>query len=84
MLEDLEGPLDDDIFESRPDGHARRFFKTMRAFLREQKKKRRAEREPREQEERTIGESGWFSDFREEEELISLRESDDEGDGVPV
>ncbi|KAL0298523.1 UNVERIFIED_CONTAM: hypothetical protein Sradi_6512100 [Sesamum radiatum] len=51
MLEDLEGPLDDDIFESRPDGHARKLFKTMRVFLREQKKKRRAERKQREQEE---------------------------------
>ncbi|KAL0297765.1 UNVERIFIED_CONTAM: hypothetical protein Sradi_6828600 [Sesamum radiatum] len=84
MLEDLEGPLDDDIFESRPDDHARKLFKTMRVFLREQKKKRRAEREQREQEERTIRESGWFSDGGEEDELVSLRGSDDEGDGFPV
>ncbi|KAL0392824.1 UNVERIFIED_CONTAM: hypothetical protein Sradi_2505200 [Sesamum radiatum] len=77
MLEDLEGPLDDHIFESRPDGHARKLFKTMRVFLREQKKKRRAEREQREQEERTIRESRWFSDGGEEDELVSLRESDD-------
>ncbi|KAK4392763.1 hypothetical protein Sango_2054100 [Sesamum angolense] len=84
MLEDLEGPPDDDIFESRPDGHARKLFKIMRVFLREQKKKRRVEREQREQKEKTIRESGWFSDDGEEDEFVSLRGSDDEGDGFPV
>ncbi|KAK4382804.1 hypothetical protein Sango_2836700 [Sesamum angolense] len=52
MLEDLEGPWDDDIFTNRPENYTRTMLKTL-------------------------------SDC-EDEELKSVRGSDDEGDGCPV
>ncbi|KAG8375031.1 hypothetical protein BUALT_Bualt10G0057300 [Buddleja alternifolia] len=33
MFEDFEGPEDDDIFASRPPDHARKLFKTLKAFV---------------------------------------------------
>ncbi|KAL2230545.1 UNVERIFIED_CONTAM: hypothetical protein Sindi_1648900 [Sesamum indicum] len=76
---DLEGPLDDDIFENRPPGHARKIFRIIRAFVREQKKRKRATEQQRQEDERNMGADGWFTDASEEDELVSLRGSDDEG-----
>ncbi|KAL0430340.1 UNVERIFIED_CONTAM: hypothetical protein Sradi_0660000 [Sesamum radiatum] len=41
LLEDLEGPFDDDIFEARPSDHTRKLFITMRDFVRAQKRKKK-------------------------------------------
>ncbi|KAG8369753.1 hypothetical protein BUALT_Bualt14G0046500 [Buddleja alternifolia] len=50
MLEDLEGPQDDDIFADKPADHALKIFKTLRAYLRDKERKREQEK----QEKRTI------------------------------
>ncbi|KAL0303113.1 UNVERIFIED_CONTAM: hypothetical protein Sradi_6179400 [Sesamum radiatum] len=56
MLEDLEGPMDDDLFKKRVE---------------------------QENVEASVGEDGWFSDVGGEDDLHSLRGSDDEiGDSV--
>ncbi|KAL0434500.1 UNVERIFIED_CONTAM: hypothetical protein Slati_2784300 [Sesamum latifolium] len=81
---DLEGPLDDDIFKSRPPGHARKIFKTIKVFMREQKRKKRAAEQQRQDDERNMGAKGWFSDASEEDDLVSLRGSDDEEPDYPV
>ena len=39
MLEDLEGPDDDDIFASRSPDHARKLFKHIRNYLKKIRKK---------------------------------------------
>lgn len=43
-LEDLEDPLDDDIFASRPLDHAKKVWKSLRAFVRGKRKKINEER----------------------------------------
>ncbi|KAK4410434.1 hypothetical protein Sango_0116400 [Sesamum angolense] len=77
MLEDLEGPWDDDIFTNRPKNYTRTMLKTLRSLMRKQEQQNeRGEGSSRRNEQ-------WFSDC-EDEELKSMRGSDDEGDGCPV
>ncbi|KAL0402629.1 UNVERIFIED_CONTAM: hypothetical protein Slati_4292800 [Sesamum latifolium] len=82
--EDLEGPLDNDIFEHRPPDHTRKLFKVIRAFVREQRKKKRAEEEQRQEDERNLRGEGWFTDASVENDIESLRGSDNEDPSFPV
>ncbi|KAL0408082.1 UNVERIFIED_CONTAM: hypothetical protein Sradi_1742600 [Sesamum radiatum] len=84
LLEDLEGPLDDDIFEHRPPDHTRKLFKAIRSFVREQRKKKKAEEEQRQEDERNLRGEGWFSDASVEDDIESLRGSDNEDPCFPV
>ncbi|KAG8362889.1 hypothetical protein BUALT_BualtUnG0027200 [Buddleja alternifolia] len=79
MLEVLEGPDDDDIFQERPPDHAKKLFKALRSFLKD-KKRQRVEAQLEKQEE------GWYSDVEEENEddLDALRGSDEEGERYAV
>ncbi|KAG8379207.1 hypothetical protein BUALT_Bualt07G0064600 [Buddleja alternifolia] len=43
MLEDFEGPMDDDIFANKAHDHAITIFKTLRAFIKEKKEKKSKE-----------------------------------------
>ncbi|KAL0305156.1 UNVERIFIED_CONTAM: hypothetical protein Scaly_2994100 [Sesamum calycinum] len=83
MLEDLEGPWDDDIFTNRPENYTRTMLKTLRSLMRERRKKRKQEQQNKKGEGSSRGNEQWFSDC-EDEELKSVRGSDDEGDGCPV
>ncbi|KAG8374489.1 hypothetical protein BUALT_Bualt10G0000200 [Buddleja alternifolia] len=86
MLEDLEGPNDDDIFQERPPDHAKKLFKALRSFLKD-KKRQRVEAQLEEQEvQRRANEEGWYSDVEEENEddLNALRGSDEEGERYAV
>ncbi|KAG8368964.1 hypothetical protein BUALT_Bualt15G0101000 [Buddleja alternifolia] len=86
MLEDLEGPDDDDIFQERPPDHAKKLFKALRSFLKD-KKRQRVEAQLEEQEvQRRANEEGWYSDVEEENEddLDALRGSDEEGERYVV
>ncbi|KAG8375036.1 hypothetical protein BUALT_Bualt10G0057900 [Buddleja alternifolia] len=77
MFEDFEGPEDDDIFASRPPDHARKLFKTLRAFVKSNKKQRAYERQ-NEENERNRESEEWYSDV-DEDDLQSRKGSDDEG-----
>ncbi|KAK4382619.1 hypothetical protein Sango_2854200 [Sesamum angolense] len=76
MLEDLEGPLDDDIFVSRDAEYGRKLMKTVKSWVREMRKKKRVEKQQTERD--NLGEDGWFSDVGGEDDLHSLKGSDDE------
>ncbi|KAG8368115.1 hypothetical protein BUALT_Bualt15G0011600 [Buddleja alternifolia] len=77
MFEDFEGPEDDDIFASRAPDHARKLFKTLRAFVKSNKKQRAEERQ-NEENERNRERGEWYSEV-DEDDLQSKRGSDDEG-----
>ncbi|KAL0419176.1 UNVERIFIED_CONTAM: hypothetical protein Sradi_1331100 [Sesamum radiatum] len=83
MMKDLEGPWDDDIFTNRPENYTRTMLKTLRSLMRERRKKRKQEQQNKKGEGSSRGNEQWFSDC-EDEELKSVRGSDDEGDGCPV
>ncbi|KAG8367337.1 hypothetical protein BUALT_Bualt16G0061700 [Buddleja alternifolia] len=80
MLEDFEGPMDDDIFANKASDHAITIFKTLRAFIKEKKKRRAAKRQLELIIRRDVDGEGWFSDApaEEEDDIESLRGSDDE------
>ncbi|KAL2251799.1 UNVERIFIED_CONTAM: hypothetical protein Sindi_2302200 [Sesamum indicum] len=80
----LEGPLDDDIFENRPHDHARKILKIIRAFVIEQKRKKNATEQQRQEDKRNMGAVGWFTDASEEDDLVLLRGSNDEEPSYPV
>ncbi|KAG8375322.1 hypothetical protein BUALT_Bualt10G0088200 [Buddleja alternifolia] len=86
MLEDFEGPMDDDIFANKAPDHAITIFKTLRAFIKEKKKRRAAERQLELIIRRDVDGEGWFSDApaEEEDDIESLRGSDDERIVHPV
>ncbi|KAH6764126.1 hypothetical protein C2S51_015375 [Perilla frutescens var. frutescens] len=73
MLEDIEGPLDDDIFSSRPSNHAMEIWNSFRALV---KKQKRNEEIAEMENDANLEDKHWFSD--DEDELISLRGSDDD------
>ncbi|KAG8362987.1 hypothetical protein BUALT_BualtUnG0016300 [Buddleja alternifolia] len=86
MLEVLEGPDDDDIFQERSPDHAKKLFKALRSFLKD-KKRQRVEAQLEEQEvQRRAHEEGWYSDVEEENEddLDALRGSDEEDERYAV
>ncbi|KAL0415683.1 UNVERIFIED_CONTAM: hypothetical protein Slati_3400200 [Sesamum latifolium] len=82
MLEDLEGPWDDDIFSNRPENYTRTMLKTLRSFIKEKRKKKHEDKQNQRGETSGMGAEQWFSDC-EEEELRSVRGSDDEGERCP-
>ncbi|KAL0391443.1 UNVERIFIED_CONTAM: hypothetical protein Slati_4529400 [Sesamum latifolium] len=82
MLEDLEGPWDDDIFSNRPENYTRTMLKTLRSFIKEKRKKKHEHKQTQRGETSGMGAEQWFSDC-EEEELRSVRGSDDEGERCP-
>ncbi|KAK4382950.1 hypothetical protein Sango_2824200 [Sesamum angolense] len=80
MLKDLEGPMDDDLSVSRGAEYGRKLMKNIRAWVKEMKKKKRVEQE---NVQASVREDGWFSDVGGEDDLHSLRGSDDEiGDNL--
>ncbi|KAL0303343.1 UNVERIFIED_CONTAM: hypothetical protein Sradi_6202400 [Sesamum radiatum] len=82
MLEDLEGPWDDDIFSNRSENYTRTMLKTLRSFIKEKRKKKHEDKQNQRGETSDMGAEQWFSDC-EEEELRFVRGSDDEGERCP-
>ncbi|KAG8365197.1 hypothetical protein BUALT_Bualt18G0079300 [Buddleja alternifolia] len=83
MLEDFEGPMDDDIFANKAPDHAITIFKTLRAFIKEKKKRRAAERQLELIIRRDVDGEGWFSDApaEEEDDIESLRVDEEKDNG---
>ncbi|KAL0306887.1 UNVERIFIED_CONTAM: hypothetical protein Sradi_6106000 [Sesamum radiatum] len=67
--------MDDDLFVSRGAEYGRKLMKNIRAWVKEMKKKKRVEQE---NVQASVGDDGWFSDVGGEDDLHSLRGSDDE------
>ncbi|KAG8387639.1 hypothetical protein BUALT_Bualt02G0042300 [Buddleja alternifolia] len=84
LLEDLKGPYDDDIFTSRPVDHALKVLKSLRAFVKGKKKKKITTEQEEQNAKRGVDGEGWFSDVDSEDELYSLRGSDDETPKHPI
>ncbi|KAL0448808.1 UNVERIFIED_CONTAM: hypothetical protein Slati_1437200 [Sesamum latifolium] len=82
MLEDLEAPWDDDIFTNRPENYTRTMLKTLSSFIKEKREKRHEDKQTQRGEGSGRGVEQWFSDC-EEEQLRSVRGSDDEGERCP-
>ncbi|KAL0444335.1 UNVERIFIED_CONTAM: hypothetical protein Slati_2156200 [Sesamum latifolium] len=82
MLEDLEGLWNDEIFSNRPENYTRTMLRTLRSFIKEKRKKRQEDKQNQRGETSGMGVEQWFSDC-EEEELRSVRGSDDEGERCP-
>ncbi|KAG8378805.1 hypothetical protein BUALT_Bualt07G0023100 [Buddleja alternifolia] len=78
ICEDLEGPNDDDIITIRPPDHGKKLLKAMRAFLKDQKGKRRAKQQEQFYERNFNNDTeGWCSDVNDDDDLRSLKGSDD-------
>ncbi|KAG8375936.1 hypothetical protein BUALT_Bualt09G0010800 [Buddleja alternifolia] len=80
MLEDLEGPSDDDIFVSKPPDHERKLLKRLRAFMK-QRKQKIVEQKRKKEIEKNREQAEWYTDVEDEDELHSLPRSDEEGLG---
>ncbi|KAG8387957.1 hypothetical protein BUALT_Bualt02G0075200 [Buddleja alternifolia] len=80
MLEDLEGPSDDDIFVSKPPDHEKKLLKRLRAFMK-QRKQKIVEQKRNEEIEKNREQAEWYTDAEDEDELHSLPGSDEEGLG---